>query len=78
MQKLERAEKVGLRDRETNKIIAVYPHKPEGSDEAIEKAVKDWHYQKYCAAEEELRNAYVDVLTEEELKALRGKHDFQI
>jgi hypothetical protein len=78
MQKFEDAKKVGLRDRETKKIIAVYPHKPEGTDEEIEKAVKDWHYQKYCAAEEELRNAYVDVLTEDELKTVRGASDFEI
>ena len=79
MQKLQRAKRVGLRDRESKKIIAVYPHKPEGTDEAIEKAVKDWHYQKYCAAEEELRHAYVDALTDEELETLfRGEHDYQI
>lgn len=63
---LNKAEKVGLRDRETRKLIAVYPHKPEGSDTEIEDKVKYWFYQQNCAAEDQLRNCFVDAVAKEE------------
>ena len=69
MGKFERYEKVGLRDKETKNLIAVYPQKPEGSDDEIEKNVKYWYYQKSCSAEEMLNGMYVDGLTEHELKS---------
>lgn len=65
----EGAERVGLRDKETEKLIAVYPEKPTGTDDEIIKIVKDWYYQQGCGAEEEMRNAYVDTLTDEEIKS---------
>ncbi|MDD3139177.1 MAG: hypothetical protein PHX08_09425 [Lachnospiraceae bacterium] len=71
MGKFERAEKVGLRNKETEKLLAVYPHKVEGTDEEIVKVVKDWYYSSSCSAEEKLRLAVVDLLTEEELKSNR-------
>jgi hypothetical protein len=71
MSKFNGAEKIGLRDKETGKLIAVYPHKPEGTDAEIEKAVRDWYYSQNCAAEEEMRNANVDLLTENEIKSHR-------
>lgn len=69
MGKFEGVENIGLRDKETGKLIAVYPYKAEGTDAEIEEKVKYWYYQKNCEAEEELKNAYVDVLTESELKS---------
>ncbi|SCP95613.1 hypothetical protein [Anaerobium acetethylicum] len=69
MGRLEDAKKVGLREKETERLIAVYPYEAGGTDAEIEKAVSDWYYEQYCSAEEELRNAYVDALTEEELNA---------
>ena len=69
MGKFEGAEKIGLRDKETKKIIAVYPSKPVGTDAEIKKAVTDWYYKQNCSAEEELRTAYVDLLTENEIKS---------
>jgi len=69
MNKFEGAEKIGLRNKETGKLIAVYPNKPEGTDSEIDKAVRDWYYNQNCAAEEKMRNAYVDVLTENEIKS---------
>lgn len=71
MGKYERAEKVGLRDRETKELIAVYPEKPEGTDREIEEKVKYWYYQKSCSAEEMLKTMYVDELTEHELKSCK-------
>lgn len=71
MSKFVGAEMIGLRDKETKAIITVYPHKAVGTDEEINKAVRDWYYQKSCEAENELLTAYVDVLTEHEMKSHR-------
>jgi len=71
MGKFAAAEKVGLRDKDTKKLIAVYPQKPEGSDEEVEKNVKYWFYQQNCSSEEKLKSLYVDALTEHELKSSR-------
>lgn len=69
MGKFQEAEKIGLRSKETEKIIVVYPYKVEGTDEEIDKVVRDWYYNQHCSAEDELREAYVDVLTESEIKS---------
>jgi len=69
MGKFDGNEKIGLRNKNTGKLIAVYPNKAHGSDEEIVKAVKDWYYAQSCSAEEELRTAYVDLLTEIEAKS---------
>lgn len=71
MGKFESATTVGLRNKETEKLIAVYPFKAEGSDEEITKKVADWYYMQHCSAEDELRNAYVDILTEAEAKSVK-------
>jgi hypothetical protein len=68
MGKFQGIQKIGLRDNATKKLIAVYPKKTEGTDAEIEKSVKDWYYTTSCAAEDDLLNAYVDFLTEDELK----------
>lgn len=68
MGRFEEAEKIGLRDKASNKLIAVYPLKAIGSDKEIEKMVRDWYYKQSCQAEDELLTAYVDVLTENEIK----------
>ncbi len=68
MGKFDGAVKIGLRNKESEKLIAVYPFKPEGNDAEVAKTVRDWYYQQDCHAEEELKNAYVDVLTEDETK----------
>lgn len=69
MGKFSGAEKLGLRNKETGKLIVVYPFKAEGTDEEITKIVKDWYYTQNCAAEEAMRNSYVDLLTENEFKS---------
>lgn len=71
MGKFESAAAIGLRNKETDKLIVVYPFKAEGSDEEITKKVTDWYYMQNCAAEEKLRNAYVDILTEAEVKSIK-------
>lgn len=69
MGKLEDAKVIGIRGKETNKIIAIYPEKVKGTDKEIEKTVRDWYYQQHCSAEDELLLSFVDVLTEEEIKS---------
>jgi hypothetical protein len=69
MGKLTSAKMIGLRDRATKEIIAVYPEVAEGTDEEIIKIVRDRYYQQSCAAEDRLLTAYVDVLTDNEIKA---------
>lgn len=68
MKNFQSAEKVGLRDKNTKELIAVYPNKPVGTDEDIEKQVKDWYYQQSCEAEDQILNAYVDFLSEHEME----------
>lgn len=58
---------VGLRDQDTNKLVAVYPYAVEGSESDIEDKVKFWFYQQSCSAEDDLRSLYVDNLTDREL-----------
>lgn len=70
MGKFDAGERVGLRDKETEKLIAVYPHPLEGTDAEIEKKVKFWYYQQSCAAGEHLDSYYVDTLSKKEIKAL--------
>ncbi|WP_010681041.1 hypothetical protein [Acetivibrio cellulolyticus] len=59
---------VGLKDKVTNKLVAVFPHSIEGSQEEIEKKVFDWYYAQGCSNENELPKLFVDVITEDELK----------
>ena len=67
MGRLAEAQKIGLRDRRSKEIIAVYPIAAHGSDQEIEKTVRDWYYQKNCAAEDLLFHSDVDALTEGEI-----------
>lgn len=73
MGKLTGADKIGLRDKDSKELIAVYPYKSEGTDVEIEKSVRDWYYQQSCEAEEIMRNAYVDILTDTEMKYIKNK-----
>lgn len=68
MKKFDIPVTVGLRDRDTDKLVAVYPKAVQGSIEEIKDEVFFWYYQQGCSAEEELRNLYIDTLTESEFK----------
>ncbi len=59
---------VGLKDKVTNKLVAVYPNTIEGTHQEIEKKVFDWYYAQGCSNENDLPKLFVSVLTEEELK----------
>jgi hypothetical protein len=62
---------VGLRENGTDRLIAAYPHEVDEKDEDIEGKVKFWFYQQSCSAEDELRNYYVDLLSENEFRAMK-------
>jgi hypothetical protein len=64
--------RVGLRDKDTQRIIAVYPDVVQGTDSDIEDKVKFWFYQQSCGAEDEMRNYFVDTLTDQELKSYQS------
>lgn len=68
MSKFQDAKKIGLRNKQTNELVSVYPKRIEGTDAQIEENVKFWFYQQSCSAEEELKNLYVDVLTPAEIE----------
>jgi hypothetical protein len=61
-------ERVGLRNKETGKLIAVYPDKVTGEMIDVQKEVFDWFYKTSCTAEDDMRKCIVDVLEEHELK----------
>ncbi len=56
--------KAVLKDKLTNKTVAVFPYEIEGSNEEIEKKVFDWYYSQGCSNEEELPRLFVDLLSE--------------
>ncbi len=62
--------RVGLRNKDTGKLIAVYPDMVTGGAEEVRKKVFDWYYKTGCSAETEMRNSIVDDLTDNELKSL--------
>ena len=72
MDTLKDAKRVGIRNIETEELIATYPHKPVGTDAEIEKAVRDWFYEQDCGSEEKMKDKVVEPLTEAELKSLKS------
>lgn len=70
MDTLKDAKRIGIRNIVTEELIAVYPYEPVGTDAEIEKLVRDWYYGENCAAEEKMRDAVVEPLTDAELEAL--------
>lgn len=68
MKKFE-GEKLGLRKKDTDELISIYPEIIKGTDAEIDKTVRDWFYKQACANEDILLTAYVDVLTEEEIRS---------
>jgi len=70
MQHINKSDKLCLRDKNTDKLIAVYPYSVEGNLQEVEDKVKFWFYQQSCSAENELDNYYVDIMTENELRQM--------
>ncbi len=63
--------RVGLRNKETRELIAVFPGNVSGTLHDVQKEVFDWYYRTSCSAEEILRECIVDDLSENELKSLK-------
>lgn len=63
------AARVGLRNKETGELIAVYPETVTGDKNEVQKKVFDWYYKTSCSAETEMRKCFVDDLTSQELKS---------
>lgn len=70
MDNLKNAKKIGLRNKKSNKLVAVYPHEVTGTDDEIIKTVKDWYYQTSCGAEDQLLDLIVDELDDTEIKEI--------
>ncbi|MCX7922305.1 MAG: hypothetical protein N3B21_09885 [Clostridia bacterium] len=70
MRKFE-GERVGIREKGSDKLIAVYPHSIDGNAEEVADKVLFWYYQQDCSTGERLEKYYVDSLSETELKALQ-------
>lgn len=65
--KLENMGRVGIRNKETNEIVGIYPYKVEGIDQEIEDKVKSWFYPNASEAEKHFANCFVDILSYKEL-----------
>lgn len=68
MKKFRGTANVGLRDKDTDKLVVVYPEPVSSDDNNIEDKVRFWFYQQSCNAEHELESYYVDTVSEREMK----------
>ena len=69
MKKFHGTVHVGLREKDTHRLIAIYPEPISGDDREIEDKVRFWYYQQSCGAEDQLNDCVVDEVSEDELKA---------
>ncbi len=71
--KFEAAGRAGIRDKETEELVAVYPYKVNGTDQEIERKVHNWFYERNNDKCIEVANYYVDTLNPIELKNAQEK-----
>lgn len=71
--KLEAAGRAGVRDKETDELVAVYPYKVNGTDQEIKNQVHHWFYERNSDKCIEVANYYVDTMTPMELKHAQEK-----
>lgn len=62
---------LGIRDKETEKLVAIYPESIDADSVNAEKKVLDWYYKQDCHTSENIENVYVDYLSEREFKEIR-------
>lgn len=67
MGKFDGAQQIGIREKETGKLVSVYTGNLEGDDKAKTIKVLDWYYMKDCSTSEHIKDYYVDNLTDKEL-----------
>ena len=70
MGKFDGVQYLGIREKDTDKLVAVYMGELSGDDKAKEKKVIDWYYMKDCSTSEHIDDYYVDTLTEREMKSI--------
>lgn len=68
MKRFDEKVRVGLREKDTEKLVAAYPEPVDGNMDEIRDKVFFWFYQQSCSAEDALKHYYVDVLTDREIK----------
>ena len=64
--------RLGIKDKETDKLIAIYPQPVENSSNDIKHKVLDWYYKQDCSTSENIENYYVDTITENEFKSMQN------
>ncbi|MFZ5989143.1 MAG: hypothetical protein ACOYWZ_18750 [Bacillota bacterium] len=62
---------VGLRQKDTHRLVTVFPEKVSGNHNEVKEKVFDWYYKQSCSAEHELENLFVDIVSEKELKSFQ-------
>lgn len=69
MGKFDGVKQLGIRDKETGKLVAVYTGELGGDDNAKARKALDWYYMKDCSTSEHIEEFYADNLTDNELKS---------
>ena len=72
MQKFTGNIRLGIKDKETDKLIAIYPQPVQNSNNDIKHKVLDWYYKQDCSTSENIENCYVDTITEKEFKSIQN------
>jgi len=72
MGKFDGAQQLGIREKETGKLVAVYTGEITGDDRTKAKKALDWYYMKDCSTSEHIEDYFVDNLTERELKSVKS------
>ncbi|MFZ5353543.1 MAG: hypothetical protein ACOZCL_12595 [Bacillota bacterium] len=62
MKEIIKEVRVGIRDKETNDIVKIYPYMVKGDFEEITNEVLDWYYMQGCENGEKIEHYFVDVL----------------
>lgn len=75
MKHFEGTANLGLREKDSNKLVAVYPYPVQGDVTDIQDKVFFWYYQQSCSAENDLDNLYIDQLNDNELKQFENNKD---
>lgn len=59
---------LGIRDKDTEELLVVYPQKLDADKTDAEKVILDWYYKQDCGTSENIENVFVDLVTEKELR----------
>ena len=62
---------MGIKDKETGKLVAAYPHTVEVNNKEIKDKILDWYYMQNCSTSENIEFYFADTISEEEFKAVQ-------